>query len=539
LRYNIIEKIDSTRFGNEQEYGFEQFSQIQEYKVRQDYWRSRSKGSDGESAVEGRGLVPPIILNPSFDRIFGGNEINITPSGYVNLDFGAVFRRVDNPTLPIRQQKNGGFNFDQQIQMAVNGSLGDKMKIGANFDSNNSFDFQNELKLEFKGFEEDIIKSIEVGNVSLPIQNRLIQGAQNLFGVKTQMQFGKLNVTAVASTQRGRRDNLVIDANGQGRSFDIQASKYDENRHFFLAHFFRDNYEKWLRGLPQVLSSVNVTRIEVYVMNRAANTQTLRNFAAFMDLGEGRVLLNSNNPSIGSGVANSPAGNEANSLYSAISSNPSFLPFDSGSRALESNIGIKKGVDFEQINGARRLDPKEFFFNPQLGYLSLFRRLQNDEVLAVAFEYTYNGKVYKVGELTEDYQTRNENEMIFLKLLRPTRINNNVPTWDLMMKNIYSLNANQILREGFQLQVIYRDDRTGLDNPALLEGQNVKDKPLIRLTGLDNLNPQNDPSPDGNFDFVEGLTILSDRGLIVFPVLEPFGSNLKKLFHGNLVLCSK
>ena len=533
LRYNITEKIDSTRIGNEQEYGFDQFSQIQEYKVRQDYWRSRSKGSDGESAVEGRSLIPPITLSPSFDRIFGGDKIQITPSGYVNLDFGGVFRRVDNPTLPIRQQKNGGFNFDQQIQMAVNGSIGEKMKIGANFDSNNSFDFQNELKLEFKGFEEDILKSIEVGNVSLPIQNRLIQGAQNLFGVKTQMQFGKLNVTAVASTQRGRRDNLVIDANGQGRSFDVQASKYDENRHFFLAHFFRDNYEKWLRGLPQVLSGVNVTRIEVYVMNRAANTQTLRNFAAFMDLGEGRVLLNPNNPSIGSGIANAPAGNEANGLYSAISSNPSFRPFDSGSRALESSIGIRKGVDFEQINGARRLDSKEFFFNPQLGYLSLFRRLQNDEVLAVAFEYTYNGKVYKVGELTEDYQTRNEDEMIFLKLLRPTRINNNVPTWDLMMKNIYSLNANQILREGFQLQVIYRDDRTGLDNPALLEGQNVKDKPLIRLTGLDNLNPQNDPSPDGNFDFVEGLTILSDRGLIVFPVLEPFGSNLKKLFQPN------
>lgn len=533
LRYNIVEKLDSARLGNEQEYGFEEFTQIQEYKVRQDYWRSRSRSGDGESAVEGKGLIPPITISPTFDRIFGGNEINITPSGYVNLDLGAVFRRIDNPALPIRQQKNGGFTFDQQIQMAVNGSLGEKMKIAANFDSNNSFDFQNELKLGFKGFEEDIFKSIEIGNVSLPIQNRLIQGAQNLFGVKTEMQFGKLNVTAVASTQRGRRDNLVIDANGQGRTFDIQGSKYDENRHFFLAHFFRDNYEKWLRGLPQVLSGVNVTRIEVYVMNRAANTKTLRNFAAFMDLGEGKVLLNPTNPTMGTPIPSAPTGNSANSLYSNISNNPSFRPFDSGSRTMESNLSLRKGVDFEQINGARRLDPTEYFFNAQLGYLSLFRRLQNDEVLAVSFEYTYNGQVYKVGELTEDYQARSEDEMIFLKLLRPARINNKVPTWDLMMKNIYSLNANQILQEGFQLQVIYRDDRTGLDNPAILEGRNVKDKPLIRLTGLDNLNPQNDPSPDGNFDFVEGLTILSSRGLVIFPVLEPFGSNLAKQFTPN------
>ena len=533
LHYNIVEELDSTRVGNEQEYDFEQFSQIQEYKVRQDYWRSRARGGDGESAVEGRGLIPPLTVSPSFDRLFGGDQINIVPSGYVNLDFGGIFRRIDNPTLPIRQQKNGQFNFDQQIQMAVNGSLGEKMKIAANFDSNNSFDFQNQLKLEYKGFEEDIIKSIEIGNVSMPIQNRLIQGAQNLFGVKTQMQFGKLNVTAVASTQRGRRDNLVVDANGQGRSFDIQASKYDENRHFFLAHFFRDNYEKWLRGLPQVLSGVNVTRIEVYIMNRAANTETLRNFAAFMDLGEGSNIFNPTNPNIGTGTPNAPAGNAANGLYSNISNNPSFRPFDTGARAIETSLGLRKGVDFEQINGARRLDPTEYFFNPQLGYVSLFRRLQNDEVLAVSFEYTYNGQVYKVGELTEDYQVRAEDELIFLKLLRPARINNKVPTWDLMMKNIYNLNASQVLREGFQLQVIYRDDRTGLDNPSLLEGQNVKDKPLIRLTGLDNLNPQNDPSPDGNFDFVEGLTILSNRGLLVFPVLEPFGSNLEKQFTPN------
>lgn len=533
LRYTIIEELDSTRVGNEQEYDFDLFSKTQEYKVRQDYWRSRARGSDGESAVEGRGLIPPLTVSPSFDRIFGGSEINIVPTGYVNLDFGAIFRRIDNPTLPIRQQQNGGFNFDQQIQMAVNGSLGEKVKIGANFDSNNSFDFQNQLKLEYNGFEEDIIKSIEIGNVSMPVQNRLIQGAQNLFGVKTQMQFGKLNVTAVASTQRGRRDNLIVDANGQGRSFDIQASKYDENRHFFLSHFFRDNYENWLRGLPQVLSGVNVTRIEVYIMNRASNTETLRNFAAFMDLGEGQVIFNPSNPSVGNGTPGAPAANGSNDLYQSISSNPSFRPFDTGARAIESSLGLRKGVDFEQINGARKLEQSEFFFNPQLGYLSLFRKLQNDEVLAVSYEYTYNGQIYKVGELTEDYQDRQEDQLLFMKLLRPARINTRIPTWDLMMKNVYSLNANTILREGFQLQVIYRDDRTGLDNPSLLEGQNVKDIPLIRLTGLDNLNPQNDPAPDGNFDYVEGLTIVPNRGLLIFPVLEPFGSNLEKLFLPN------
>lgn len=298
LQYRIQNQLDSGNLDAVQIYDFDEFSKLQEYRIRQEYWRNRSRGMDGESAVSGRGLVPPLTVSPTFDRIFGGSEINITPTGYVNLDLGVIFRRIDNPSIPIRQQQNGGFNFNQQIQMSVNGTLGQKMRVSANFDSNNSFDFQNQLKVEYTGFEEDIIKSIEIGNVSMPVQNSLIQGAQNLFGIKTQLQFGKLLVTGVASTQRGRRDELVIEGGGQGRGFEIQASEYDENRHFFLSHFFRNNYENWLRGLPQILSGVNITRVEVYIMNRANNTETLRNFAAFMDLGESQRIFNPSNPNI-------------------------------------------------------------------------------------------------------------------------------------------------------------------------------------------------------------------------------------------------
>lgn len=533
FRYRVTEPLDSGAVQPGYTYDFDEFSKIQELRLRQEYWRNRSRGMDGESAVSGRGLIPPITLSPTFDRIFGGSEINIVPTGNVNLDFGGMFRRIDNPSIPIRQQRNGGFNFDQQIQMSVNGTLGQKMRIGANFDSNNSFDFQNQLKVEYSGFEEDIIKSIEIGNVSMPVQNSLIQGAQNLFGVKTQLQFGKLFMTAVASTQRGQRDEIVIEGGNQGRPFEIRASDYDENRHFFLGHFFRENYENWLRGLPQVLSGVNITRVEVYIMNRANNTQTLRNFAAFLDLGEGQRIYRPDNPNVGGGNPSSPASNAANSLFNNLTSNPSFRPYDNAATAIANDLNLVRGTDFEQINGARKLEANEYTFHRQLGYVSLTRKLQNDEVVAVAYEYTFNGQSYKVGELSEDYQNRAENEIIFLKMLRPGRINTQLPSWDLMMKNIYNFNASQIQREGFQLQVIYRDDRTGMDNPSLLEGQNIKDVPLIRLMNLDKLNPQNDPQPDGNFDFVPGLTIMPEQGMLIFPVLEPFGHNLQRHFQAS------
>jgi cell surface protein SprA len=442
---------------------FEEFQQIQEEKMIREYWKNRSAGLDGESAVSGRRLIPPIYISPVFDRIFGGSYVDIRPNGYVNLDFGGRWQRIDNPAIPIRQQRNGGFEFDQQISMNVVGQIGDKLAVTANFDNNNSFDFENNLKVEYTGYEEDIIKKIEVGNVSLPLNNSLITGAQNLFGLKTQLQFGKLFVTGVASTQRGKSDVITIGggAEGQGREFQLRASDYDENRHFFLGHFFRDNYERWLGGLPQVLSGLNITRVEVYIINRNNTTQTLRNFLGMMDMGEGRVIYRNNNQFIAPGLGNVPNHNDANKLFQSLKANDNLRNVDNISNVLENDWGLVKSTDFEIVTAARKLDEKEFTFHPLLGYISLYRKLQNDEALAVSYEYTYNGQRYKVGELTEDYQNIPEDQAIYLKLLRPTKINTRVPTWDLMIKHIYNLNASQINPEGFDLRIIYRDDRTG------------------------------------------------------------------------------
>ncbi len=531
--YTIYEKIGDINYRPTSTMTFEEFQAAQEEKMIKEYWKNRSAGLDGESAVSGRRLIPPIYVSPVFDRIFGGSYVDIRPNGYVNLDFGGRWQRIDNPAIPIRQQRNGGFEFDQQISMNVVGQIGDKLAVTANFDNNNSFDFENNLKVEYTGYEEDIIKKIEVGNVSLPLNNSLIMGAQNLFGLKTQLQFGKMYVTGVASTQRGKSEVITIEggSDGQGREFQLRASEYDENRHFFLGHFFRDNYERWLSGLPQVLSGVNVTRVEVYVINRNNNTQTLRNFLGMMDLAEGRVIYREDNQYIGAGRGNVPNNNEANLLFQSLQDNDDIRIVDNTSSILEEDWGLVKSTDFEVVTAARKLEDKEFTFHKQLGYISLYRKLQNDEALAVSYEYTYNGQRYKVGELTEDYQNISEDQVIFLKLLRPTKINPRVPSWDLMIKHIYNLNASQIAREGFDLRVIYRDDRTGIDNPSLHEGRNTKDIPLVELFSLDRLNQNNDPQRDGVFDFVEGITVNPEYGTIIFTVLEPFGQHLKNKFE--------
>ena len=513
---------------------FKEFSEYNDRKLARDYWRSKTEAAGGKSEATGRRLIPKIAISPVFDRIFGGNFIDFQTNGFVTLDFGAQWQRVQNPNLPIRQQRFFlPLNFDQQINLNFTGKVGEKMKITGAFDTKASFQFEQNFKLDYTGYDHDIIQKIEAGNVSMPLNSTLIQGAQNLFGLKTQMRFGRLNVTGILANQRSRVTQTSVQNGVQRRKFEFKASEYEDNRHFFLGQFFRNTYEPALRTLPIINSGVQVTRLEVYVTNRNNNTETLRNLVAFLDLGDPNPYKKSlqtggNNPL--NGPVGIPLTNTNPSLPNALTgllgnSDPGFRNVDAISQTLAGS-GLQKGTDFEILRGARKLSSGEYSFNPQLGYVSLNTPLRNDEIMAVAFEYTYNGQAYKVGELTENYGSRDENQVLFLKMLRPATIQLNLPTWNLMMKNVYSLGTGQLSREGFQLRAVYKDDLTGVDNPTLQEGLNTKDVQLLEVFNLDRLNPLGDPQPDGNFDWVEGVTVDSRFGRIIFPVLEPFGSNL-------------
>ncbi|GAB4022302.1 cell surface protein SprA [Spirosoma koreense] len=555
---------------------FSTYNQIQNQQVEKSLWREYSARRDGQSALSGRGLIPKLELPPIIDRLFGGSQVDFKPNGFVTLDFGYLYQFIDNPVLPVRQRRNGNFLFNEQISINFNGKIGEKLGVLANFDTKASFNFENALKLNYKpggnlpafgtgqglpnlpnlpstpnlpnlpgtngsslpGFtpqNESILQGLEVGNINWTVNSQLIPGVQNLFGIKTQLRFGKLNATLVASQQRSRKNEIVIRGGTSNRPFEIRADQYDENRHFFLSQFFRSNYESSLKTLPQVTSGVNVTRIEVYVTNRTNTTETLRNIAGFQDLGEANPYAQTNpNLSPFSRNGRTPADNAANGLYGKLTSNFSnpFRQVNQTNDVLTGTYTLTKGTDYDLLRGAKRLKDNEFKLEADLGYISLVTPLRNDEILAVAYEYTYQGRRYKVGELTEDYQSRKDDEVLVLKLLKSATLRNNLqlPMWNLMMKNIYSLNTAQITRQGFQLRIIYKDDVTGIDNPNLQEGRRTQNRPLVQLFGMDRLNQQLDAQPDGNFDFVENITIDSRYGKIIFPILEPFGSYLEKQF---------
>ncbi|WP_459507380.1 T9SS outer membrane translocon Sov/SprA [Aquirufa ecclesiirivi] len=512
-------------------FSFQEYAREQDRQVNRSFWNAYSKSLDGSSSLQSRGLFPKIELPPAIDRIFGGNEVYFKPNGSLLLDIGYMGQFVDNPAIPVQLRYVGNLFFNEQAQINFQGKIGEKLNLNTNFDTKASFNFQNQLKLNWKTQEEDILQNIELGNTSWTLNSQLIPGVQNLFGLKTLMRFGNLDVTVVAAQQRSKQDCITLKGGAQGKSFEIRADQYDENRHFFLSSYFRNQYEQALKNVPMLSSGIAITRVEVYVTNRTQSTETLRNLISLSDLGES-TPYSTNNPTLSPIIPNQPVDNKNNGLYDKLVNDAEIRKSDQASYRLESAYNLQRGTDFDMLKGAKRLNEREFKFHPTLGYLSLVSPLRNDEVLAVAYEYTLNGRKYKVGELTEDYQARRDDEVLVLKMLKSSTIRNNLyhPMWDLMMKNIYSLNTNGLAKQNFQLRIVYKDDATGIDNSNLIEGEKLKDIPLVKVLGLDKLNFAGDPQPDGNFDFVEELTIDAKNGRIIFPVLEPFGRNLKSNF---------
>jgi cell surface protein SprA len=564
-RYDVRETVGTDiDYRDPTEITREELLRFQERQAINDYYRLRSQGGvAGPGAQPGSAqaqrLIPKIDIGPVADRIFGGRYIDIRPAGSLTIKAGARFNTNRNPALTLRQQSVGDFIFDQNLNLNLSGQVGTKLKLTFNYDTKAAFDFDNQMKFDYVGQPTDILRKLDLGNVSMPLNNSLITGGSNLFGIKAQMQFGRLGVTAVAATLRGSADEVRVQNGAQSRTYELKASQYERDRHFFLAQYFRDQYDQNLRGLPTVQSGITITRLEVYVTNDNRTTDNLRNVVALMDLGEPRRDRTLRSQFFNQTAGGAPfARNPGNSLYNSLLSGGAAardnlnveqylasLPTPAGS------VSLIKNLDYERVR-ARKLATSEYTFNAQLGYLNLNTALLPDQVLGVSYSYIYNGITYTVGETINEYGSVGQDQVIFLKLLKATnpgvgtvaydnqtanfnQFNQNLrtrntPAWDLMMKNIYPLNASQLNRDNFNLQIIYKDDATGVDLISLKEGARIQNTPLIQVLGLDRVNANNDRNADGNFDFFPGITIDPELGKIIFPSVQPFGSYLRAQF---------
>ena len=499
------------------------------------YFRARNdeefQSKDGEKP---RDALSPFDFNFDLgpaEKLFGPGGVKLQPQGSVTIKAGVSKTSTGNPTLTERQRNRTAFDFDAQVQANINASVGDKINFDLNYNTESTFDFDTKkIKLAYTGKEDEIIKTLEAGNVSMSTTNSLIRGGAALFGIKTELQFGKLTVGAIFSQQESQSRSTSSKGNVQVTPFEISVDNYDENMHFFIGHFFHDNYDLAMSKLPYIQSGVLIDKMEVWVTNKRSNYDEARNIVAFMDLGERDSI---SNPGFApTGLDNMPS-NRANNLYSKLVNDyPDARDIGRVNQIFE-GTGLVGGRDYEKIENARKLGSNEYTFNPQLGYITLRTQLQPDEVLAVAYSYNYRNADYQVGEFSTDSENPNHN--LYLKLLKGTSASPSLINWNLMMKNIYTINSRgSIERDKFRLDIKYQNDTTGVYLNYLTESA-IANQLLLRVMNLDSLDSRNERHPDGFFDFVEGYTVNSQTGKIIFPVVEPFGSHLRKMIKNDAI----
>ena len=538
--YNIVQSVGGVfdyRRGTSM--SLEEFLEYDMDQNLSEFWTDKQE----EEADQERAWAPKLqIGGDAFKNIFGSNEIEIRPQGSAELTFGVNVSKQDNPRIPESQRTISTFDFNQRIQLNVVGKIGTKLQLNTNYNTEAAFDFENQMKLEYTGEEDEIIKKIEAGNVSLPLKGTLIQGSQSLFGLKLETQFGRLRNTTVFSQAKGERKDIEVAGGAQTQTFEITSDNYEANRHYFLSQFFHDTYDQSMASLPVVNSGVNITRIEVWVVNNQANTQDVRNVLAFTDIGEHIDYISPDLPAAlltdGPETVIIPQrypDNRQNDIFNDMITNDNVVGFTNANQAIsQMGMGYLQGIHYERVGNARKLSQSEYTYNSRLGFISLRQALNNAEVLAVSYEYTLNGETYQVGTLSQDGIAAPS--ALMLKMLKSsiTQIrasdNTTAPLWKLMMKNVYNIGAFQVSKENFRLDVWYNNPATGIDMNYIprppLEG-----KMLLQILNMDKLDFNNQSYPDGMFDFVDnaatqGGLIESQNGRIYLPVVEPFGKHL-------------
>lgn len=510
----------------------EEYLEYERQKSMKENWKEKID----EQTEEDRALEFPIkIPGKVFESFFGSDQITIRPQGSVELSFGVNSSRYDNPILPVKQRRVTRFDFQQQIQLNLQGQIGTKLKLNTSYNTQAAFDFDNITKLGYSGDEDQIMQRIELGQVSMPSQSSLIPGSQTLFGAYTKLRFGRLTIDAIAASSKGKRQEINITGKAQVQPFELTADNYEANRHYFLNLYFHEHYDEAMSQLPIAASEVNITRMEVWLTNRINNTENTRNILAFSDLGEVKPenIEGGPIPNPGQEIPD----NESNNLYDWLIGQPNVRNFNGAVPTLSGTVAspgpFQQAIHYEKVENARKLAESEYSYNALLGFISLNQPLNNDEVLAVAYEYTYRGQTYQVGEFSTDGITGSD--ALYLKLLKPTLTNPTITIWDLMMKNVYSIGAYQVDKEGFRLDVLYNNPETSVPVP-FFPYDGLDDEQIVTLIEMDRLNVNNQQFSDGVFDFAPIVyngsraetagTINTRNGRIYFSTIEPFGATL-------------
>ncbi len=160
-RYILTEKVGNLLYRPQRYLTYQEYLQLKQSNDIKENWKQLADKYAKDSQQPG--FIPQIkIRSQTFQKIFGSEVIDIRPQGSAEVIFAGQINKNENPLFNTRQRNQGSFNFDQRIQMNVTGTIGDKLKISTNYNTEAQFQFENQLKLDYTGKPDEIIQKIEV-----------------------------------------------------------------------------------------------------------------------------------------------------------------------------------------------------------------------------------------------------------------------------------------------------------------------------------------------------------------------------------------
>ncbi|MEX0772300.1 MAG: cell surface protein SprA [Balneolales bacterium] len=507
--YIIQREILGVQSGFPVTYSFEDYSALSMRDKRRQNWarliREKELQRDRRRGLLDFTIDIPVGERSAFTTIFGRPEVNLRVTGTANMNVGVSIQETEDPLIPADQQRRIDPAFDQDLQLNIQGNIGDKLRIQTDWDTERAFEFENRLNILYEGYEDEIIQSVEMGNVGMETGNSLIRGGSALFGIKARAQFGPLSFTSILSQQEGQGETQTLSSGSEETEFSIAPAQYEDDRHFFLDFYNRQEFEGAMSD-PNLSSRLyDITRIDVYVLNVTQREEEgQRRAIALVDLGV----------------------NEEQSGYTIP--NPDFDQFndsdleqfrDLSQTPQASDLGVSSD-EFEEGYFEPLREGEDYTVDRALGYISLNSRLDSRQALAVSFAYRDgNNNIVNVGDINQG-----DGDRIVLKLLKPSNLTQSSKAWDLMMRNIYSLNATNLSSDNLEVDIYYTGGNTEQTNLPNLNNF------LLRDLGLDRVGPQGELGSDNQVDFGTG-TLNTSNGSIIFPYLEPFGERIKELYN--------
>ncbi|MDP4235702.1 MAG: hypothetical protein Q8919_04565 [Bacteroidota bacterium] len=301
--------------------------------------------------------IPPSIV----PTIFGRPSINLRVNGDVAIHLAYRDNQFLATTGALFQGSETGLDFKQEVNMNITGSVGDKIKINTDFGSLRQFSFDNIFKLSYQGFPEEIIQSIEAGDVTLKTPSKYIGIQSALFGFKSVMRFGPLYLTALVAQKKGEHQSRSFGGgpgSTSGTDYVIQPANYRRNT-FFVDTAFIPKYEVYYAQVPANQGAVDDNNTVVEGTLEVWRSTTIQDVTRKM----GKAWYGI--PAIGK-----------DQLYGPSYHNPP---------------ATNTGGSWE-AGPLRHLDTTAYTFNVHTGVLTLAQEAADNDIIAVSYQTVGGGQ---------------------------------------------------------------------------------------------------------------------------------------------------